>query len=309
MQTYTNRNKNVYRTRNHSVFFIVLIFVGIAGMTAGCLDRNIPNRSSNLNNFSNVSLSPTPTPSPETTYPLSYLVYNTDQITAKIRELFGDPNMPVDYIRTEHFAKGNVSIFRTKKEIYVVNTATLEMANGSYVNADEKSYENIARIYSTAMFPELWNLSDKKGIKPLLKEKLCYSWRDIYEYPDKNTPNHIEISGLNFVYINLSGEVGFLEKYWITDSPLNPNLNLQPTLSEDQAWEIAKNYYAMRDVRDVLPNERSSYGLNIVHGINQTACQNDCLSWNFVVKQKSSLRGGMIFIDAHNGQILYYDEY
>ena len=211
MQTYTDQNKIVYRTRNLSVFFIVLIFVGIAGMTAGCLDRNIPDP----NNFSNGSLSPTPSPAPETTYPRIYPIYNTDQIITKIRELSGDSNMPVDYIRTEHFAMGNVSIFRTKKEIYVVNTATLEMANGSYVNTDEKSYENIARVYSTAILPELWNISDKKGIKPLLKEKLCYSWRDTYDYPDKNTPNHIEISGLSFAYINLSGEVGFLEKYWI----------------------------------------------------------------------------------------------
>ena len=93
------------------------------------------------------------------------------------------------------------------------------------------------------------------------------------------------------------------------DSPLNPSLNLQPTISEDQAWEIAKNYYAAQGVQDILPNDRSSNGLSIVHDINQTTCQNDCLIWNFVVKQKPSLRGGMIFIDAHNGQILYFDEY
>ena len=286
------------------------IVLCLFSILAGCVDiasDNSPMQATTTLSSAPVVLSPTPSPDP--TFPLSYRVYNTDQITAKIRELSGDSNMPVDYIRTEHFPKGNVSIIRTKKEIYVVNTATLEMANGSYVNADEKTYENIARVYSTAMLPELWNLSDKKGIKPLLKEKLCYSWEDTYYYPDKNTPDYIEISGLNFAYINLSGDVGFLESYWISDSPLNPSLNLQPTISEDQAWEIANAYYAVQGARNILPNERSSYGLRIVHGINQTSCQNDCLSWNFVVKQKPTLRGGMIFIDAHNGQILYYDEY
>lgn len=243
-----------------------------------------------------------------------------DQAQDIIRAFTGNPHLKVTY--GEEPSK-YVSIVDNIETYYTLNNTThrVEYAQifswdmltpkpGKNVSLDE-SYE-IAEKFAQRQYPQLWNTTDKTGIRVERKERrpqdlvnLSYSdsigWVEEYYYPDKNTPGHITIGGSKSIYISIAPG-GEIYTYDENLTPRDESVSLKPDLTEEQAWDIAKKYLLLTDNIKMTDDDKTSYGLWV---------ERSHLEWYFVAKNKEEpfSRGGRITIDAHSGQVILYSPY
>lgn len=76
-------------------------------------------------------------------------------------------------------------------------------------------------------------------------------------------------------------------------------------LSKSQAWSNAETYLGSRGLTNIQPDEVKSYGPKIFTDKEK----NQRLIWTFEIDRKDSMgfeRGGIVAIDAHNGEVVWY---
>jgi hypothetical protein len=110
----------------------------------------------------------------------------------------------------------------------------------------------IAELFAREKYPEFWNVSDTRGIENSIKRveysrSMMYGWNEIYYVPDKNTPNHTDVQGLNSIVVSVDSFTGQIVEYSEVYTPsvisgIAP-VNLTPVLTEEQAQKIAEEHF------------------------------------------------------------------
>jgi hypothetical protein len=225
------------------------------------------------------------------------------------------------YVRS--FNKSNQVLyeFQTVNSTFNVNFATgrVQLANWmgsgpviSGISSDINQSCKVVGEFVREKYPELWVSNDSQDMDlksakkwPLsIETKYECTWFETLYSPDKTKIPHYEISSRNSVDVVLDPLTGMILSYEETFVPLNPTLNLKPTLSEEQAKILAQQYFVENaEIDGSLPSNQTCYGL----GISTDENGNQYLVWILEVEQyRSALFGGLIGIDAHDGHVVYH---
>lgn len=174
---------------------------------------------------------------------------------------------------------------------------------------------SIAELFAKENYPELFMDTYKHGIVPSRYASdhgeyrdFTYYWQEEIYYPDKHAPSYETIRGLNSISVVISPYTGEIINSYKREMPLDPDLTLVPTISEENATVIAKSVFASKGITNILPSEWVPWGLHIMTDQNKT----QHLTWAFDVTHRTGkpqyLTGGTLYIDAHNGTIVGYAE-
>jgi len=82
-----------------------------------------------------------------------------------------------------------------------------------------------------------------------------------------------------------------------------------PSLTEDQAWDVAEAYFASKGITGITAQEKTVKGLwvynDAANDIGWPKQDKKFLAWVFYVRHEGKwLTGGLIFVDAHDGHII-----
>jgi hypothetical protein len=138
------------------------------------------------------------------------------------------------------------------------------------------------------------------------KEYFC-QWTETPPFQGKNCDNQILKEGPIQITMVLDLETGMLCSYE-ESYPLTtwPKKSLIPTLSEEQAWIIAKNIFEQNGITDIQPSEKKNTRLYL----SNPDLGPRHLIWSFEVEQlKPAIYGGLVGIDAHDGSFIYYSPF
>ena len=139
-----------------------------------------------------------------------------------------------------------------------------------------------------------------------------YNWDEYLYYPDKFTEPHVVIDGLNWTSITLSPYTGEIGSHFSGRWPLDPTLSLTPTLTEEQALKIAKAFATEKVF--AAPRLEWTKGKLTIYRVYGTNTHH--LAWHFdvyyLVESEACPNtyaiGGMVYVDAHAGTILGFDQ-
>ncbi len=200
---------------------------------------------------------------------------------------------------------GDIYEFTSDGGEFQVNSVSHQIQNVHFNNPASPSIKKvdrekaylIASSYAREKYPQLWEIADNNGIKSnLFSSTQGYNiiWRNEIYYPDKTVPVHYNITGLNHVsvIVTISGSILSCEGAF-TD--IDPALDLEPNITENKAWDIAQEVYRKNGVNELKKITKN--GLWVV-----TPQKNDQhLVWYFEA-YGSANRGGIVWVDAHDGQ-------
>lgn len=230
----------------------------------------------------------------------------------------GNEDLSIDYRKTDSLPYGQLFRFSNDTTVFLVNSATGEITQIKNMPLNPENGVVIAQIYGKLLDPDLWNISDIKGLNLSIRyskdlSKITYLWRETLYYPNYSTPDHYEIFGIRYVLVDISSYDGFLLSHRERTLYRNISLNLQPSLTEEQAWDVALEYFEGRGMRNILPSETRSLGLWIyddsLNDLPWPKNGTQYLAWEFDVNHKQNYTmGGRIMIDAHDGHIINLDE-
>jgi hypothetical protein len=239
-----------------------------------------------------------------------------------IRKFTGTPEMNLTYMGIMNESYADLYRFSSVNSSFWVNNVTGRVQSMVIYEVGSKTQREIidldqgsaiAETYAREKYPELWNITDVKGIIQTIKNVndrgsdriFEYSWQDILYTPDKNIDPHTEISGMNSVTVIVNPNTGHITSYHEWYSQSEPLPNLTPTLTEEQAWIYAELYFKDTGITDIQPTEIASKKMTIATDDKGKPC----LTWNFDVMRRNKLgfsEGGVVGIDAHDGHIVWH---
>ena len=186
---------------------------------------------------------------------------------------------------------------------------------------DFEQGRSIAEAYTRVNNPDLFQESSKKEL--VFRSEITdngnwgrgfeYVWEEYLYYPDKFTEPHLVIAGPNITYITVNPYTGEISFHFSSSVPPDPTLSLNPTLTEEQALELAKIFAAKQfyfTERGITPDpsEWTSEGLRVFPEHDKT----QHLAWCFDVMHRmapdSYLIGGGVNVDAHTGDVISFGE-
>lgn len=245
-----------------------------------------------------------------------------DQISTVIKNFEGNPVLTVVPIDVRRNSYADLYQYDSENTTYWVNNVTHRVQSMSKHDRGSNSLDEIitldqgfliAETYAKDKFPDIWETSNKKGIK-LVREEIFnggtfreqrFSWQEILLYPDEHSLIDSDIFGLNSVSVSVSpysGEViSYNERYHLLDM----GLDLTPSLSKEQAGEIANIFFQKIGFTNTELMQKKCYGLQVA--LDNKNYQH--LVWKFELMQKDEKgfdEGGWIGIDAHDGEIVWY---
>lgn len=289
------------------IFCLLLIIIVLI---SGCLvEKN--QRSGSQQNFTS-GLS---TPKIETTLSV--------EVGSNIAKKFMLPLIIDNLTYTGLVNKSNKLLYRyqTVNSTFVVNPETGRVQSAKWeesgpritgINSDINQSCHVAGEFVKEKYPELWVSNDTRDMElksakkwPLsIETKYECAWFETLYSPDKNTISHYEIGSRNSVDVVIDPLNGTILSYEETFIPLDPTLNLKPTISEEQATALAKQYFVENsEIDSSLPSNQTSYGLSISPDVGG----NQYLVWILEVEQhRNATFGGLIGIDAHDGHVVYH---
>lgn len=288
-----------------SVFSFLMIMIVLF---SGCSQTNASNQ--------NISL----TSNPENSIKSIDNNISADEASAIIQNFMGvHENLTFERIMPESYA--DFYIFRAGNATFWINNVTHRVQNAVFYEMGSKAQKEvitldqgsaIAEAYARQKYPELWNVTDKRGVNQTRKEALdrgmdrifMYSWAEILYNPDNRTIPHTEIRGINSVSLSVNPYTGNVTDYgeWY----LQPNNipDTTPDLTEDQAWAVANKYLETKGITNIQTSEKTDLGLHMNMGDNLT----QDLVWTFDVKRESNKKISefLISVDAHKGQVVFF---
>ena len=304
------------------------------GGDVACNSALVPNQEAN-------ETAPIPIQLPETA-PIPIQLPETanitlDQAQAIIRDFTGNPTLNVTYEKSDYERSRNSHKFVTDDADYYVNSVTHHVESifhRSWSNLVVRPGQNevdldgayaIAEQFAKKHYPQLWETTNKTGVRLQSKERLDHSldpenpayeyaisWSDEYYYPDKNTPGYLTITGLNYIDISVTPG-GEIDTYYERLTPRDESVSLKPDLTEEQAWEIAKKYFLDVDNSELTDEDRISLGLDLMDFSNPFGVTDgkQTLTWHFSEKnnEEEHRNGGDIAVDAHDGHVVLYSPY
>jgi hypothetical protein len=167
--------------------------------------------------------------------------------------------------------------------------------------------------YAKGKYPEIWLSNETRGmdfisakIWPLsIETKYECTWFETLYYPDRITNPHYTIGNRNSIDVVIDPSTGMVFSYEESQVPINPELSLKPSLSEDQARLSAVLYFESTGIPDVQQSELVSNGLHVARGNDN----NQRLTWSFSLTRTDKNgfdTGGVVGIDAHDGHVVYH---
>lgn len=279
------------------LILIISLFICIFLVIAGCLHGN------------SEQLTLQPATNEPTVQSMKNPNLTQDEAKIMILSQFGSNKTSLIYNRTlTDTNSATLYEFISDSGIFQVNSVTHEIQNihfadpasPSMVNIDlEKAYA-IANSYAREKNPGFWVITDQRGVLNTYKDLnptygYDFVWREALYYPNNTIPGYYQITGLNSTNVCITGS-GSLSLYRERLIPLNMSLNLQPDLTEDHAWDLAQGIYVMRGVSDMRPVTKRGLWITIPKDNEQH------LVWYFEAYGKAN-RGGIAWVDAHDGQI------
>jgi len=217
------------------------------------------------------------------------------------------------YADVYHVKEGNSSywIDANNERVQTMTVSETESTTTRIINLKQGS--KIAEEYAKEKYPELWNVSETKGIKQTVNRKndqgsdqtYEYSWQEIFYNPVPGPLLNSEISGPKLVTIKVSPFTGRVVYYheWYTPSSSGPNL--VPTLTEEEAMRNAESYFQKTGFKNIKPDQIYSHGLNVAIDENNT----EQLTWSFELELEDAYdfnRKGFVGINAHNGEVVWH---
>jgi hypothetical protein len=294
-------------------FFSLLLMIFI--LTSGCIsDVKLPPSDQYDTNIATVSITPLPTIEKTLSIEQASEIIKTFIMPLKIDNL--------TYLKT--IIKSNTTLFEFSSDTasFVVNPTTGRVQSAKWTGSGpvipgispdiNQSCEQVGE-FAKEKYPEIWVSGDTRG----MDEKVATIWPldyNIYEctwyetlyYPDKKTKPHFTISDRNSVDIVIDPSTGIIQSYEETFIPLRSDLDLQSKLTEDRAWEFAKQYFEKKGVINIQPSEQTNYGLYI----STSEEGRQYLVYALMVDQSRNMGyGGLIGIDAHDGHVVYYGSF
>lgn len=217
------------------------------------------------------------------------------------------------YADVYHVKEGNSSywIDANNERVQTMTVSETESTTTRIINLQQGS--KIAEEYAKEKYPELWNVSETKGIKQTVNRKndqgsdqtYEYSWQEFFYNPVPGPLLNSEISGPNLVTIKVSPFTGRVVYYheWYTPSGSGPNL--VPTLTEEEAMRNAESYFQKTGFKNIKPDQIYSHGLNLAIDENN----NEHLTWSFELELEDAYgfnRKGFVGINAHDGEVVWH---
>ena len=217
------------------------------------------------------------------------------------------------------YTYGELDIFGENNTIYKVNRNTGRIQSMYISSIDLMPSTNslsldqgylIAETYAKKKYPDLWENTPTVIIRSTNTTThdsgLAYSWRQYINAtiaPSNRSSDNI--AGYNLVDVTLDPRDGSVRSYHEWYMPLDKDLNLNPDLSEENAWGYAKKFFEMSGAAMSGIVNKKDLGLAIA--TDEKNRQH--LTWQFEIQENpiSGLsRGGQVGIDAHNGQVVWY---
>jgi hypothetical protein len=230
-----------------------------------------------------------------------------------------DKNVTFNGITNESYA--DFYVFKYGNSSFWVNNVTGRVQSAFWVEPGSKSQREIidleqgsriAESYANKKYPELWNISNKKGIQQKVKtvidrgmdRSFQYSWQEILYNPDNKTNPHSEIPGVNAVFVEMSPYTGHITHYHELYEQAEPLPDLTSNLTEEQARKYAILYFESTGMIEVRQSELVSGGLHVT--IDKE--NNQRLTWGFALTRKNNGidEGGVVGIDAYNGSVVWH---
>jgi hypothetical protein len=309
---------------NQKNLFLVLLIGLLFVFISGCMGDHPAVHENLTNTMAALSSSPSPAVSTVITpvqgkIPENIFFAQSEEIIRKFTEI-SDQNLTFEGIMNGSYA--DLYEFKSGNSSFWVNNVTGRVQSAVWYEAGSKTQKEIldleegsriAESYAKEKYPELWKISDKKGLKQTVKgindrgldRTLEYSWQEILYNPDKNTTSQSEIPGPNHVSVTISPYTEHVIRYdeWYRPSESFPNLT--STLTEEQARMYAASYFQSAGLTDIQQSEIKSYGLHV--GFDQV--NNQRLIWDFALTRNNKLgfdEGGGVGIDAYDGQVVWH---
>jgi hypothetical protein len=298
-----------------SIFFFLLLLTTVL-LTAGCI------ANSNLHPSDQQNM--TTTSAPVTPFSTTQKNVSIEQ-ASEIIKTFVTPHKidNLSYAKTITTANTTLYEFRSDTASFIVNPTTgrVQLAkwtkSGPVISGISSDVnESCERVHEFAKekYPEIWVSDSKRDmeLKTAKKWPLGYdlsyecTWYEIIYYPAKKTALPLIIRDRNSVDIFINPYTGMISSYEETNIPLRSDLDLQPTLNEDQAWEHAKQHFAIKGIINIQPSEQTSYGLYI----STTEDGKQYLIYSLKVEQNRNwTTGGLVGIDAHDGHVVSHTSF
>ena len=240
----------------------------------------------------------------------------------------GTPANSLKYQRTEKTPHGDMYEFINDDGWFTIDSITGRVKFARFKAFDKidnqieiENAQKQAETFARSKYPEFWITTDEHSVKRTesrvidhgsLGKEYSFTWRDVYHPQKIESLNRYEITGLAAIHITVSnsGDVTMYSESYVPDEP---DIDLIPELTEEQAWDIARLYYKQQGIDNISSADATSYGLvlwdDIWNDLGWPKYDKQYLAWKFFVKQKEQHTiGGEIVIDAHDGQIIDYGE-
>jgi hypothetical protein len=292
------------------IFFLSLaLFI----LISGCVVENYQ-QDGNQQNITHIPASFPPAPGIKT-------LLSTEQASDIIKK-FVLPHTVDNLTDIQTFDESNLLRyeFQTDDAMFLVNPLTGRVQSAKWtesgpvirgITEDINKSCTIVGEYAREKYPEIWisnttrDLNLKSAKKWPLSSETEYecAWFETLYIPDKITSPHYAIGSRNSVDIVINPISGQIISYEETYVPLNPSLELKPSISEEQAKELAIQFFETSEIIKDFPSEQTSYGLSI----STDDIGNQYVVWTLeVVQHRNATFGGLIGIDAHDGHVVYH---
>jgi hypothetical protein len=301
---------NLIPVRSTLVSFLV---IAIIILTSGCVIGNNqqPDKQNTIIN-----------PASATSIQGSEKILSIDK-AAEIIRIFELPRKieNIKYVKTLNNMNMIFYEFQSDSVSFVVNPATGRVRSANWnksgpvisgITGNISQSCQLAGTFAKEKYPQLWISNDTRDMDAISAKKWPLSidtkyectWFEILYYPDKKTSPHYTVVSRNSVDMVIDPSTGMIQLYEETYAPLNPALNLEPSISEGRAGDLAKQYFEKIELLTNLPSDETNNGLSISNDINGI----QYLVWSFqVIQYRNNVTyGGLAGIDAHDGHVVWH---
>lgn len=308
---------------NQKHFFWVVLIGFLLILIAGCLgDHQITNENQTETAIVPSSSIPltvlTTVPSLQGNTPDYSITAKSEDIVRKFTKI---PNQSLVFKGIVNVSYADVYGFKSGNSSFWLNNVTERVQSALWyesVSRNQKEIidldqgQKIAEPYVKEKYPELWNVTEKRGIKQIQNADtrgddtiFVYTWQEVFYNPDKKTDPHSEIPGLHSVTVGISPYTGHVTQYHEQYDHSETLPNATATIPEDLARMSAVLYFESTGIPDVRQSELLSGGLHV----SLDKDRNQYLTWNFALTRTDKNgfdRGGVVGIDAHNGRVVWH---
>ena len=211
---------------------------------------------------------------------------------------------------------------------FVVNDVTGRVQSAVWSEPVSKSQKEsinlnqgsaIAESFAKEKYPELWNISDSRGIKLTRNEvldrgvdrQLCFTWAGILFGSPNATGQRAEVRDGNEVSVTVSPYTGHIIDYneiYLPSVFADKSLvNLTPTVMEDQAREFALAEFRSIGVNANQSGSIRSLGLRTIIDAENIPH----MTWAFEIDRtgKWGIERAFVNVDARDGYIVWSQPY